>query len=78
MRNRAHSMRERLQRASLDRDSKGKQPDEVIDEKPSGARVRIHGTEHGGLGVQRRGNGEGKSQHRDDKLGVQHVQAGPD
>ena len=39
MRDRAHSMREKLQRASTDRESEGKQPDEVIDEKPCGTCV---------------------------------------
>ena len=45
----------------------GVEPKEVESSLPSGARLRIHGAEHEGAGLQRCWNSEGEGKHSHDK-----------
>lgn len=73
-----HYLRKREERASVDRRAEGEQPPEVEDTLPSGAYVRLYGADDGRAGIQSGRHGEGKSGHRTDRSGLQHLQTGPD
>ena len=45
----------------------GVEPKEVESSLPGGARLRIHGAEHAGAGLQRCWNSEGEGKHSHDK-----------
>lgn len=69
-------MREGDEGSSIDRGTKGEQPQKVKDTLPCGTRLRVYGADDVRVGLPRGRHSEGKSQYRIDKSGLQHVQIG--